>query len=704
MFNSNIVRFGAIFTTAMSLILSAQAASAKDNSKILPKVTVTAAQEEENGYKAETSSSSTRTDTLLLDTPQSVSVVTQDQIRDQNITTMQEAARYVPGVNVQMGEGHRDQITIRGMGATDKGTTSTFFIDGARDDAEYIRDFYNTEKIEFLKGANALAFGRGSPGGAVNRVSKSADGITRNQFVLTGGSFDNRRVENDLGGKINDKLSFRVNSMYQKSDSYRDHAEFERFGINPTITLDVSDDTTLKLGYERFEDQRFNDRGIPSTGGRAYSTNNSSFFGDPNGNSASAKLDSFYSIIDHKFDESMKIRNNTRFTRNNKFYVNLVPGTITGDNIEIKAYNSSFQRENFTNQTDLTKEFKTGSLKHKALFGTEITTQRSSKNRYKGTFDSTGTDKITVSLSDPIVRDGRHYNTIASDGRSDVTVIAGYLQDQIDINKYLQLTAGVRVDNFQVNFQNRMDNESLSRNDTMVSPRAGVVIKPQESVSLYGSYGVTYLPGSGDQFDSLSVKTETLEPEKMQNYEIGAKWDITPKLNVSAALFQLDRSQTPADDPNGGGFLVLTGESRTRGLELAANGNITDKWHIIAAFTHQNAKVTSTTTKYDAGSRVALVPLNKLSVWNKYDFTKKWAIALGITTQSDQYAAADNSVKLDKFTRFDGALYYTINDSYKLQANVENIFDEDYSLTSHGNSNILPGSPLAVNVSLTANF
>lgn len=701
------------FAIAFVMSLSFEASAEESNSsktKILPKVTVTANAddfESENiadGYKAESISSATRTNTKLIDVPQAVSVVTQEQIRDQNITTMEEASRYVPGVNVQMGEGHRDQITIRGMNNGSKGTTSNFFIDGSRDDAEYIRDFYNIERIEFLKGPNAMAFGRGSPGGVVNRVSKFADGARRRGLVLSGGSFENRRAEADIGDNVNENFALRLNSMYQKSNSYRRYAEFERYAFNPTATVDLGKNTELRFGYEHFQDERFPDRGIPSQNGVAYVTDPSSFFGNPNENKANATINSTYATLIHDFDKSLNLKNHIRYTTNHKFYQNVVPGAISGDSVTLTAYNAKQERNNFTNQTDIVKKFTTGSMKHKTLIGSEITVQDSTKVKTNGTFSDTGTTSTTVSLSNPFNYSSISYDSIANNNESDVEVYAGYIQDQIDVNEYLQLTAGMRVDRFAINFQDIENNQDFKRIDVMYSPRAGIVVKPQESVSIYGSYSVTYLPSSGDQFDSLSVTTSALKPEKFQNYEVGTKWDVTPKLNLSTALYQIDRTRTPADDPDGSGYLVLTGESRTRGIELSATGKITDRWQTIAGYAFQDAEVTSTTENATKGAKVALVPHNTFSLWNKYDFTNQWAGALGIISQSDQFAAADNTVRLKGFTRFDAAAYYRINPDYRMQLNVENIFDRGYIQTAHSNNNILPGSPRAFKLSLVANF
>lgn len=695
MINSKILRLGVV----ISLALSWQNAHAKEENTTLPQVTVTGQlEEEENGYKNESSSSSTRTETPLLDTPQSIAVVGQEQIIDQNITSLEQAARYVPGVNVQMGEGHRDQVTIRGMTNGSNGTTSNFFVDGARDDVEYIRDFYNTEKIEFLKGPNALAFGRGSPGGVINRVLKKADGVSRKRLQITGGSFDNRRIQGDFSEKINDKIAIRLNSMYQKSNSYRDHAQFERYGINPTATFKLSKKSKLEVGYEHFDDQRFNDRGIPSVNGGAFETDPSTFFGNPNSNSSRAKINAFYSNLEHKFSDSLSLKNSTRYSINHKFYENIYPDGVNGNNLNLSGYSNEMKRDTVTNQTDIIKKFNTGSLKHQLLFGGEITRQSTQLNRLN---DS---GNLTVSLSNPITFDTLEYDNPAINGKSDVDIFAGFIQDQVDINKYVQLTAGLRVDRFRLKFRNRLNDTTNKRVDTLFSPRAGLVVKPQEELSLYASYGVTHSPASGDQFNGLSQDQQNFKPERIQSYELGAKYDINPRLNVSAAIFQIDRTNTPAEDPNNDNLTVLTGESRVQGFELAAAGFITDKWQITGGYTFQDARITSATSNYNEGSRVALVPHNTFSLWNKYNLTDQFAAALGVISQSDQYADPRNTTRLEGFTRYDAALFYKINKSYKVQLNVENIFDTGYILTAHNANNLLPASTRAYNLTLIADF
>jgi len=705
---------GIFLSATIALVATAEAKTKKpDSSKKvlqLPQVTVVATDDhkddgEVDGYKAGTSRSSTRTETPLLDTPQSVSVVTQDQIRDQNITSVGEAIRYVPGITLHQGENNRDQVIIRG-----NSSSADFFIDGARDDVQYFRDLYNIDRVEVLKGPNAMAFGRGGSGGLINRVSKTANGERVRQLVVSGGSFDNRRVAADIGDKLDDTTSLRVNTMYEKSGTFRKYGDLERYGFNPTATFNLSKKTDLKVGYEYFHDSRFNDRGIPSQNGAAYKTDPSTFFGNPNLNHSDATINSGFAIFSHEFSPTLKLRNYTRYTDNQKFYQNVyVSDSVKADgSVPMKAYSNALNRQNFTNQTDLTKKFSTGSFNHTALMGTEIARQ------YSQALRKTGSAVPDVNVNNPLTFAPVTFTnngTSDADNHSEVDIYAGYIQDQIDLSKHWQLTAGLRYDVFQIKYHDNHTGANLGKTNGLISPRAGIVFKPQDSLSIYGSYSVSYLPSAGDQFSSLTAQTQSLQPEHLQNYEVGTKWDVNPRLNLTTAVYQLDRTNTRAPDPtNPTQNFVLTGATRTRGVELGATGKVTNKWQIIGAYAIQEALVMNpvaigtTGAATPAGNRVALVPKNMGSLWNKYDFTQEWAAAIGTIYQSDQFAAVDNSVRLKGFTRFDGAAYYKVNRDYRLQMNIENLFGRRYIQTADGNNNLQPGSPRAFKVSLVANF
>lgn len=644
---------------------------------------------------------STKTATPLLDVPQSISVVTQNLIRDQGMQNMADVVRYVPGITMAQGEGHRDAPVIRG-----NATTADFYVNGVRDDVQYYRDLYNVERVEAVKGANALTFGRGGGGGVINRVIKEAQFQPIREISLQGGSFGNKRFSSDFGQSLGNKAAFRLNGMYENSDSFRHDVNLERYGIAPGLTIKPGERTQLKLSYEHFDDARTVDRGIPSFGGGPSAANRSTFFGDPARSYATAGVNLGSIVIEHQTG-TFNVRNNTLVGDYDKFYQNVFPGAVNADQtlVSLSGYNNATQRRNLFNQTDVTGAVTTGGLRHTLLMGTEVGRQRSRNFRNTAYFGS-GATSIPVPFSSPRTNAPIEFRQAATDADNQPTnhVAAAYIQDQIEVSRYLQVVAGIRYDYFGMDFSNRRTAEQLSRTDGMVSPRAAVVLKPMTSVSLYTSYSVSYLPASGDQFSSLTATTQTLKPEKFTNYEVGAKWDAGRSLTFTTAVYRLDRTNTTARDPNNPAQIVLTGSQRTTGYETGVNGNITRRWRTIGGYAYQDAFVTSATTAAARGAQVALVPHHTFSLWNNYSFTNRWAMGLGVIHQAEMFTGIDNTVRLPQFTRADLGAYYTLTEAVRLQANVENLFDRTYYATANGNNNIMPGYARAVRIGLVARF
>jgi len=218
---------------------------------------------ESAGYQVAAVSSATKTLTPLRDVPQSITVIPQELMKDQMMMSIGDVVRYVPGITAIQGENNRDQLVIRG-----NSTSADFFLDGVRDDVQYYRDLYNLDRVEALKGPNAMMFGRGGGGGVVNRVTKEAGSTPIREITLLGGSFGNKRFTADLDQPLSDKVALRLNAMYENSDSFRKFVNLERHGINPTLTIAPAKRTKITLAYENFRDDRVADRGIPSFQGK----------------------------------------------------------------------------------------------------------------------------------------------------------------------------------------------------------------------------------------------------------------------------------------------------------------------------------------------------------------------------------------------------------------------------------------------------
>ena len=645
----------------------------------------------------------TKTPALLRDIPQAVTVINRALIMDQGMQGMTDVVRYVPGITMGQGEGNRDQPTIRG-----NSTTADFFVNGVRDDAQYFRDLYNVERVEALKGSNAMIFGRGGGGGVINRVMKEAGWIPSGELTFQGGSYDDRRATLDVGRGLNSTIAARFNGMYESSASFRDNVSLQRQGMNPTLAFASPSRTTrAAIGYENFSDRRTADRGIPSFANEPLRTNISTFFGDPSRSYSRVDVNAASASVAHTTSSGLNLNNQTRFTYYDKGYQNVFPGAVSsnGTQVSLSAYSNSHQRRNLFNQTDLTYAARTGLVTHTLLLGVEVGRQLTDNFRQTGYFnDSTTTFAASVTtptISTPVTF--RQSDTDA-DNRVTNTTRSIYAQDQVALSDYVQLIAGVRYENFGLKYHNNRSESDLSRSDAMVSPRVGLLLKPVAAASLYANYSVSFLPSAGDQFSSLTDVTQALDTEKFRNIEAGAKWDVADRISLTAAVYRLDRSNTKAPAPNNPGLTVLTGSQRSSGYELGVAGSVTPAWEVAGGFASQRALITSTTTAAASGTTVPLVPANTLSFWNKYHASPRFSLALGLTHQTDMYAAISNSVKLPAFTRVDGGLYFSLTEGVRTQLNLENIFNEKYYPLANGNNNITPGSPRVVRVSLTTRF
>lgn len=654
------------------------------------------------GYRIGETNTAMKTPTPLVNIPQSITIITDGLIRDQAMQNMGDVVRYVPGVQMAQGEGHRDAPILRG-----NTTTADFFVDGVRDDVQYYRDLYNVERVEVLKGPSGMIFGRGGSGGLINRVQRQADGNDHRELGVTFGSWNNRRLTGDYGQAIGDSAAFRVTALYEDSESYRDDVELTRKAINPTLSFRPSDATRLTFGYERFEDERVTDRGVPSQLpllGAPLDTDDSTFFGSPELSPTWANVDALTAIVTHDFSDRLRITNHTRYADYDKFYQNVFPGAYTAatNQVSVSGYNNLTTRENVFNQTDVTLLAQTGAVNHTLLVGAEIGRQETDNFRETAYFTAVGPNATSdfVTLSNPIYAGPVELRQSASDadnhGVADNAAV--YIQDQIEFSPRWQAVIGLRYDRFEADVLNNRTGVSLDSSDDLVSPRAGIIYKPQDDISVYLSHTLAYVPRAGEQLASLTPTNRTLEPEEFTNNEIGLKWDFNDRLALTTALYQLDRTNVAITDPNNPTVQLLVDGQRVRGFEFGLSGQPTERWQIMTGYAYQDSEIQQPGAT--DGNELGLVPEHSISLWNRYAIGPKLAFALGIVYRSDVFVAADNSVTLDSFTRIDAAAFYSVNENLRLQVNIENLLDEEYFPTAHSNNNITPGAPLGVRVGL----
>jgi catecholate siderophore receptor len=654
------------------------------------------------GYGTDETSTATRTPVKLLDLPQSVTAITKQQIDDQAIRTIGDALRQVPGAIAAQGEGNRDQIVLRGQN-----TTADFFVDNLRDDVQYYRPVYNLERLEVLRGPNAMIFGRGGGGGVINRVTKTPfDGFGLGT-TASADSFGAWYLDGDLNLAVAPGVTARVNAVHEEVASHRNRYGGNISAVNPVVRFALGDRTSVTVGYEYQADRRVVDRGVPSQNGRPLSGFRDTFFGVPGFNRTAFTANVLRVTATHRFSDNLQITGRLLYGEYDKFYRNAFPSApVTAAGlVPIQAYEDFNNRRNLFSQTDLVWRVTTGPIAHTVLAGAEFGDQRGDNGRFNGFFDGqpgASADALTlpVRLSDPVVipapilRAGTGQRAV----RYQSTIFAGYAQDQLKWGP-IELLLGLRYDSFTLNALNRLNGQTLTRADGLWSPRVGLVGHPTNNVSLYFSYARSYLPQSGDQFTTLDVTSAALIPERFDNYEVGAKWEPRAGLLLAASLYQLERTNTRAPGPTPG-TTVLTGAQRSRGLELEARGQITKAWNLSLAYALTEAVITETTAAAPAGRRVPLVPRHTFSAFTRYDVTPRFGVGGGVSYFSDRATSISNAVTLPAYTRVDAALYYKLTKNIEAQVNIENLFDAGYFPTAHTDNNITTGAPINARATL----
>lgn len=709
--------------TALSMIFTASAAFAQStipqNSEdgITDEIVVT------GKYLYNDRINALKTPTPIVDVPQSLSIITSDQIILQGFDSISDIVQYTPGVTSSQGEGHRDAVVFRGVRST-----ADFYVDGVRDDVQYFRSLYNLEQVEILRGPNALLFGRGGTGGILNRVTKK--GVIGEDFtgykasVDTFGAFD---LQYDGNFAVSDKAAFRLNAYYENLNNHRDFYDGDRIGINPTVNFELSDATTVNLSYEYVDNERFIDRGIPSgSDGRPAEELVDITFGDPELNTTTFEAHVFRASVEHEFSDRLKGNFNAFYGDYDKLYSNFFPvGFDEGTNIvTLDGYVDTTQRKNLILSTNLVGEFETGGFGHTIVTGAEYIDTSNNNDRFNSFFDTAAADgrrtdqesflatrPINLQRGVGVIADGRtttnNFTTALNDDtEADIEVFSAYIQDEIAISDHLDIIIGGRFDSFDItvdNIETFIDTgqrDIRSRKDSEFSPRLGLVFKPQENISIYGSFSESFLPRSGGQFADINPPDDALDPNTFQNLEAGLKWDFANGLSFTAAVFEIEQSSPQVADNDPGTLDVI--DSEIRGFEAQLQGQVTDRWFISAGYSYlEGNQVNRDGTE---GNRVRELPENTFNVWTNYQVTERFGLGVGLTYQDESFSDNGNNVTLPSFTRIDAAAFYDVSDSVRLQVNIENLTDTEYFPNSHTADNITVGAPLSARFSVTGRF
>jgi catecholate siderophore receptor len=655
-----------------------------------------------------------RSPTPILDVPQSLSIVSSEQIAARGFNSVGDIIDYLPGVSTTQGEGHRDAVVFRGVRST-----ADFFIDGMRDDVQYYRPLYNLEQVEVLRGPNALLFGRGGTGGVLNRVTKKGQlGSSFSEVQASTDSFGEVAGQFDTNVPLSDSVALRVNAMIERLDNHRDYFDGERLGINPSLKVQLDERTTIDLSYEYVDHERFIDRGIPTgADGRPVSAFQDIVFGDPDINSNELTANLWRASVQRDFSDTLKVNASLFHGDYDKLYQNFYASSYdeqaTPKEVTLDGYVDTTQRRNTIFSLNLIKEFSMGDYSHLLIGGVETIDTQSNQDRWNAFWSASQDDTEVFAIADALsIRGGVGVNVagvesvndfsrdLNDDTRVSVKVTSAYIQDEISVNQYFDVVMGARFDSFDITVDNIASSEQRSRKDERISPRFGLVAKPLENISVYASYSESFLPRSGEQFANINGTKNQLEPDTFTNREVGIKWDLASGLSVTAALFEVEQSSPQVADDNPETLDVI--DSTIDGFELQLSGSVTDRWTVSAGYSRLDGEQVDRSGP--TGKTPRELPETMYSLWNRFDINSRLSLGLGLTHQDDSFINNSNTAILPAYTRVDAAAYYTVSPDLSLQLNVENVTDELYFPNAHSTHQATVGAPLNVRLAFIKAF
>lgn len=712
---------GVSLSVLSSSIAVAQSYSVSNENKKVEEIVVT------GKYLFSDQVNALKSPTPIIDVPQSLSIITANQITNQGFDSVGDIINYIPGVTNSQGEGHRDSVVFRGVRST-----SDFFVDGVRDDVQYYRSLYNIDQVEILRGANALLFGRGGTGGLVNRVTKKGqigeDFTGYKAAIDTFGAF---AAEIDSNFAASDTSAFRINAIYESLNNHRDFYDGDRIAFNPTVRFELSPSSTVDLSYEYIDNERFIDRGIPINdlaGGdfQPVEAFENIVFGDPELNTAKAKAHILRATLTQNFSDNFKGVFNATYSDFDKLYQNFYSQDLrslttdrTSGIVRLDGYVDTTQRKSFNISGNLIGEYATGGIEHTIVTGIEYRGTSNNNDRFNPEFpfgaDGIGDDREDFIIARPLNLSGGSgvdsddnvftvtFTGLNDQTESDIKVFSAFIQDEIAVSDNFDIILGGRFDSFDMSTDDIGRNTyGLSRTDEKFSPRAGLVFKPQENISVYGSYSQSFLPRTGEQFAGLrrsspgSVQSDILSPDEFENLEAGLKWDLIDGLSFTASVFKNEsmrasRADINADETEVQGLSV-------DGFELQLEGEVTDRLYVRAGY----ANLTGETS--NGGVTPRELPKKTFSIWTNYRVTDKFGFGLGATHQGEALTGNGSATFLPAFTRFDAAAYYDVNDTFRVQINVENLTDTLYFPSSHSTHQATVGVPLNARISVSGRF
>lgn len=644
----------------------------------------------------------------LVDTPQTVTVISKEVMEEQGATTLRDVLKNVPGLTITAGEGGNpagDNLTLRGFSAR-----NDIFVDGVRDISPQARDPFNLEQVDVVKGPGSVYTGRGSTGGSINLLNKTPGLKRAFSGTLDFGTDRTRRATADINLPIGDSVGFRLNLLGHHSGvAGRDVVKFDRWGVAPSLTFGLGKPTRFTVSYYKLKQDNISDYGIPwvpvtnnalvEFRDRPAPVPRNTFYGLRDRDFEKLNSDLVTLKFEHDFNDALSLRNQFRFANSSRDSIATPPRFANNNSTAINRELRSWQTDDkvWDNQTDLVARFNTGSVEHALVTGANFTREsnvrhtRTAPNMLTTLFNPNPDDVFTGTITEsPIVGD------VAANSQ------AVYLFDTAKLGKQWELNGGLRFDRFDADGISTTGTP-VSRVDRMLSGRAGVVFKPAQQGSIYASYGTSLNPS----LEGLSYNTANtvIDPEKTYTVEAGSKWDFFGgRMLLSGAVFRVEKQNArtpgvlPGDPPQ-----VLEGKQRVDGLELSVEGNITRAWQVLAGYTFLDSTTIDSNTPAEIGKELVNTPPNSFNVWSTYRLQSGLFFGGGARFVDRRFGNTINTRVVDAYWTFDAMASYPLTNHIDLKLNLYNLTDK-YYFDRIGGGHIVPGPGRAAMISTSFRF
>lgn len=655
----------------------------------------------------------------LKELPQAVAVISFEDLEHMGISNFQTALSLDSSLSRQNNFGGLwESFAIRGFSG-DENLPSAYLINGFSGGRGFsgVRDTSNIESIEVLKGPASALYGRGEPGGTVNIITKKPQFEQEGYIKVSAGDDAYQRLEGDYTKGITNNVAFRINGSYEDAESFRDTIETQKIAITPSIFAKLSDATTLTYEFEYVDQEIPFDRGIPVLPGVNISPD--TFFGEPDDGPMNVEAMGHQLTLHHQINADWFVSLGAGYRDSSlegySTEIELSPGRqllyTDGETVSRQRRFRDYDAKDASLRVELNGSLEALGVKHNLLIGADAYDYElhSKQERWRTAWGS-GDDTYSINAYAPVYGQTPPETSPTQDNLEEQKAFGIYLQDQMVLNDKINLLLGVRFDDFEQDITNNFDGNTVNQSKTEVSPRVGISYQVDEEITLYSNYAEGFRPNSG-----ADVNSNAFEPEKSESLEAGVKLSLlNDTLNASVAVFKTEKSNILTSDPINSGYSVALGKAESSGVEIDSRIEVTENTVLDISYTYIDAHTVNDMNNPDwgvdipAGSQLINVPEHtfNFSVIHYTEIANK-SLQFGahLLSVSDRLGETiDPTYELPSYSIVNLFGTLEVSENIKVQANIENLFDEAYYANSYSALWTMPGQPRHLKASISYNF